>query len=206
MIQINAKQLDYILPAIAGTATLEKFIPAINKVLIDQGLDTKERVAAFLAQLGHESGEFQYMAENLNYSAAGLRKTFPKYFASVAAAEAYARQPVKIASRVYANRMGNGDEASRDGWTFKGRGLIQVTGRSNYTTLAKCVGKSLTDTIAYLETVEGAVVSAGWFWKANNLRDLEQMNEFVLLTRKINGGTNGLEHRTTLYKRALAIL
>lgn len=206
MILLTAEKLDQILPNVYGTATLAKFIGPINKVILSENLDTKERVAAFLAQIGHESGEFQTMRENLNYSAQGLRATFPKYFPTVGTAQAYARQPQKIANRVYANRMGNGDEKSGDGWRFKGRGLIQITGRNNYTALAKYLGKTLDETIAYLETPEGAVVSAAWYWKVNNLRDLEERNEFGMLTRKINGGTNGLEHRKLLYERALTIL
>ena len=205
-ILLTAEKLDRILPNVYGTETLVKFIGPLNKVILTEKLDTKERVAAFIAQVGHESGEFQTVRENLNYSAQGLRKTFPKYFKSVAEAQAYARQPAKIANRVYANRMGNGPESSGDGWKFRGRGLIQMTGRNNYTELAKFLNKSIDDTIAYLETPEGAVVSAAWYWRKHNLRDLEERNEFVMLTRKINGGTNGLEHRKQLYERALAIL
>lgn len=206
MIILTAQKLDQILPNVYGTATLEKYIAPLNKVIVEYQLDSKERVAAFIAQTGHESGEYQTVRENLNYSAQALRKTFPKYFKSVAEAQSYARQPAKIANRVYANRMGNGDEASGDGWRFRGRGLIQITGRNNYTALAKYLGRSIEDTISYLETTEGAVVSAAWFWKTNNLRDLEERNEFLTLTRKINGGTNGLDHRKLLYERALSIL
>lgn len=206
MITLTAAKLDQILPNVYGTASLEPYIAPLNKVIKEYNLDTKERVAAFIAQIGHESGEFQTVRENLNYSAQGLRNTFPKYYGSVKAAQGHARQPAKIASYVYQNRMGNGPEATGDGWKFRGRGLIQITGRNNYTALAKFLGKSIDETIAYLETPEGAVVSAAWFWKANNLRDLESRNEFVMLTRKINGGTNGLEHRKLLYERAMAIL
>lgn len=206
MIQINPKQLDYILPAVKGTATLEKFIGPLNKAINLLGLKTKEQVAAFIAQIGHESGEFQYMAENLNYSAQGLRNTFPKYYGSVAAAQPHARQPMRIANYVYQNRMGNGPEASGDGWRFRGRGLIQITGRNNYTAMAKYFGMTVDEVIRYCETVEGAVMSAAWFWQANSLKDFSAPNQFTLLTKKINGGTNGLAHRTELYKRALAIL
>ena len=206
MIQLTAEKLDLILPNVYGTATLQKFIPALNKVIREVPLDSKERVAAFIAQIGHESGEFQTVMENLNYSAQGLRSTFPKYYGSVKSAQPHARQPQKIANYVYQNRMGNGPESSGDGWKFRGRGLIQITGRNNYTALAKYLGKTIDQTIAYLETPEGAVVSAAWYWRVNNLRDLEERNEFVMLTRKINGGTNGLEHRKLLYERALSIL
>lgn len=206
MILLTAEKLDLILPNVYGTSTLTKFIPALNKVIREVPLDSKERVAAFIAQIGHESGEFQAIRENLNYSAQALRSVFPKYFKTVGQAQAYARQPQKIANKVYANRMGNGPESSGDGWKFRGRGLIQITGRNNYTALAKHLGKTIDQTIEYLETPEGAVVSAAWYWRVNNLRDLEERNEFVMLTRKINGGTNGLEHRKLLYERALSIL
>lgn len=205
MIKITAEKLDEILPNVYGTTTLQKFIPMLNKVFVDNAF-TREEAAAFIAQIGHESGEFQHIVENLNYSAQGLRTTFPKYYGSVKAAQPHARQPAKIANYVYQNRMGNGPEASGDGWKFRGRGLIQITGRNNYTALAKAIGKSLDETIKYLETPDGAVVSAAWFWKVNGLRALSNPSEFTALTKRINGGINGLEHRKLLYERALKLL
>lgn len=205
MVTITAKQLDEILPNVYGTKTLEKFIPTLNKVFLQEGFN-KEQAAAFIAQIGHESGEFQSLIENLNYSAQGLRNTFPKYYGSVKAAEPHARQPAKIANYVYQNRMGNGPESSGDGWKFRGRGLIQITGRNNYTALAKYLNMTVNETIAYLETAEGAVVSAAWYWKVNNLKAFSSPTQFTTLTKKINGGTNGLAHRKLLYDRALKIL
>lgn len=205
MIKITAKQLDDILPNVYGTTTLVKYIEPLNRLFAREGF-TKEQAAAFIAQVGHESGEFQYVVENLNYSAQGLRSTFPKYYGSVKAAEPHSRQPAKIANYVYQNRMGNGNEASGDGWKFRGRGLIQITGRNNYTALAKYWSRSIDGTIEYITTPEGAVESAAWFWKVNNLKALSAPSQFTNLTKKINGGTNGLSHRKLLYDRAMKIL
>jgi len=164
------------------------------------------RAAGFLAQTAHESGGFNFTKENLNYGAAGLLSTFKKYFSTAAIAKEYERKPEKIANRVYANRMGNGDEASGDGYRFRGRGLIQLTGRNNYTSLAADLGLSIEDTVAYLETPAGAASSAGWFWDNNNLNQYGDSDDFVTLTKRINGGTNGLEDRTHHYHIALDLL
>jgi len=166
----------------------------------------KKRAAAFVAQVAHESGGFNFVKEKLNYSAKGLRSTFGKYFHDDAVANQYAKQPAKIANRVYANRMGNGDEASGDGFKFCGRGLIQLTGRENYTKFAADLSMSLDETVAYLETPEGAVSSAGWFWDNNNLNSLCDKDDFVGLTKRINGGKIGLEDRLHHYQLALKLL
>jgi putative chitinase len=164
------------------------------------------RAAAFIAQTAHESGGFNFVKENLNYGAKGLATTFKKYFPTEADAKPYERQPEKIANRVYANRMGNGNEASGDGYRFCGRGLIQLTGRNNYTKFAADLGISVEDTVAYLETPAGAVSSAGWFWDNNNLNQYCDSNDFVTLTKRINGGTIGLEDRQHHYQLALKLL
>ena len=164
-----------------------------------------DRAAHFFAQIAHETGEFKSFTENLNYSAEGLKKTFGKYFADIDAAP-YARKPEKIANRVYANRMGNGDEASGDGYKYCGRGLIQLTGKQNYTKFAADLGISVDETVAYLETPEGAVSSAGWFWDNNNLNSYCDKDDFVGLTKRINGGTIGLEDRKHHYELALSLL
>lgn len=204
--EITAEKLDYILPNVAGTASLQKFVVPLNKVFKDYQINTKLRASAFIAQVGHESGEFLYVKENLNYSAAGLVATFPKYFPNQKVADEYARQPVRIASHVYANRLGNGDEASQDGWKFRGRGLIQVTGRANYNACAQALGMTLEAVTDYLETTEGAVVSAAWFWNSHNLNILADKPDFIRITKIINGGTKGLSHRQLLYQRALQVL
>lgn len=166
----------------------------------------KKRAAAFVAQIAHESGGFNFVKENLNYSAKGLMGTFKKYFPNEALAKQYERQPEKIANRVYANRMGNGDEASGDGYKYCGRGLIQLTGKQNYTKFAQDLGISVDETVKYLETPEGAVSSAGWFWDQNNLNQWCDKDDFVTLTKRINGGTIGLEDRKHHYEIALKLL
>ena len=143
-----------------------------------------KRVAAFLAQIAHESGGFNFVIENLNYSADGLRKIFGKYFTTQELAAEYARKPEKIANRVYANRMKNGDENSGDGFRFRGRGLIQLTGRDNYTRFSEALGISLDETVEYLETPNGAVVSAGWFWDNNKLNAYCDKDDFIGLTKR----------------------
>ena len=165
-----------------------------------------KRLAGFLSQVAHESGGFTAVKENLNYSAKGLMGTFKKYFPNEAIANQYQRQPEKIANRVYANRMNNGSEESGDGYRFCGRGLIQLTGRANYTKFASDLGISIEETVAYLETPNGAVSSAGWFWDNNNLNGYCDRDDFVGLTKRINGGTIGLEDRKHHYNIVLQIL
>ena len=165
-----------------------------------------KRAAAFIAQTAHESGGFNFVKENLNYSAKGLMTTFKKYFPSEDLARQYERQPQKIANKVYASRMANGDEASGDGYRFCGRGLIQLTGRANYTKFAQDLGISIEETVAYLETPAGAVSSAGWFWDNNNLNTYCDKDDFVTLTKRINGGTIGLADRQHHYELALKLL
>ena len=164
------------------------------------------RLAGFLAQTGHESGGFNFIKENLNYSAKGLQGIFKKYFPTEDLAKQYERQPEKIANRVYANRMGNGPEESGDGYRFCGRGLIQLTGRQNYTKLAEDLGISVEETAKYLETPNGAVSSAGWFWDNNNLNQYCDSGDFVTLTKRINGGTIGLADRQHHFDEAMHYL
>lgn len=186
---------------------LDQFVESLNQVCEYYGLfETPQRTAAFLAQVAHESGNFNFIKENLNYSAEGLTKIFRKYFPTLESAQPYARQPQKIASKVYANRMGNGDEASGDGYKYCGRGLIQLTGKNNYTMFANALGMSLEDTVAYMETPEGATASAGWFWDNNNLNQWVDKGDFVTLTKRINGGTIGLEDRQHHFHQALQLL
>ena len=180
--------------------TLEKYVEPLNECRNKYSIDENdERVACFIAQIAHESGQFVYMEENLNYSAKGLLSVFKKYFPTEALAKQYERQPEKIANRVYANRMGNGPEESGEGFKFKGRGLIQLTGKDNYTRFARDANMTLDDVVSYLKTVKGAVESACWFWHINKLNDLCDKKDFITLTRRINGGTNGLEDRKHHY-------
>jgi putative chitinase len=179
---------------------------AFNKVFEKYEINTKERVAGFLAQCGHESLDFTVLKENLNYGAKGLRGTFGKYFPDDATATKYERKPEMIANRVYASRMGNGNEASGDGYKFRGRGAIQLTGCSNYTAFAKDVGKTIDETITYLETLEGAIESACWFWKKNGLNEIADKKDITLMTKRINGGTIGLEDRKKHWEKNLQVL
>jgi putative chitinase len=186
---------------------LEGYIEPLNTAAQYYDMfDNLNRAAGFLAQIAHESGGFTAVKENLNYSAKGLMGTFKKYFPTEDLAKQYERQPEKIANRVYANRMKNGDEYSGDGYRFCGRGLIQLTGRDNYTKFATDLGMSIEDTVAYLETPNGAVASAGWFWDNNNLNQYCDRNDFVTLTKRINGGTIGLADREHHYHLALQLL
>lgn len=188
-------------------ATLEQYVDPFNEIgEYYEMFENPKRIAAFLAQTAHESGGFNFVQENLNYGAKGLMGTFKKYFPTEAIAKEYERKPEKIANRVYANRMKNGDEASGDGWKFRGRGLIQLTGRDNYTRFAKAVDMTLDEAIEYLETPAGAVASAGWFWNVNKLNIYCDKDDFIGLTKRINGGTIGLHDRLHHYELALEVL
>jgi putative chitinase len=182
---------------------------ALEQLLPDYEINTPERIAAFIAQCAHESGGFTALKENLNYKAASLRKLFPKYFPDDATASHYASLPNKqeaIANRIYASRMGNGDEASGDGYRFCGRGLIQLTGRDNYTFFAGSLEISVEEATEYLATFEGAAQSACWFWETNKLNQWADKGDIVTLTKRINGGTIGLEDRIKHYEHALHVL
>jgi putative chitinase len=189
------------------SSILEGYLEPLNTVAEYYDMNVNPaRLAGFLAQTAHESGGYTAIKENLNYSAKGLRGTFGKYFPNDELANQYAKKPERIANRVYANRMSNGPEESGDGYRFCGRGLIQLTGRANYTKFAADLGMSLEDTIAYLETPNGAVASAGWFWDNNKLNQYCDSGDFVTLTKRINGGTIGLEDRKHHYELAMHYL
>lgn len=172
-------------------------------------ISTELRLAHFLSQCAHESGEFRAVRENLNYSAAGLKRVFGKYFKEPGLAEKYARKPEMIASRVYANRMGNGDEASREGWKFRGRGYIQLTGKNSYALFSTAMGL---DFIADPDLVasEYPLSSAGWFFwknKINSISDLGATDPVITrVTKAVNGGTNGLANRIKHFYEYYAIL
>ena len=203
--QITQQQLG---ACIGNNPYLEQWTDALNKILPDYGIDTPERVAAFVAQSAHESGNFTALHENLNYRAETLRKVFPKYFPTDEIAQQYASQPNKaelIANRVYANRMGNGPEALGDGFRYCGRGLIQLTGKSNYQAFAESIETPVEQIPEFLATFEGAVQSACWFWESNNLNQYADSGDIVTMTRRINGGTLGLEDRQKHYNHALEV-
>jgi len=191
---------------IKGNPYIDNWYEAISEILPEYEINTKPRVAAFLAQCAHESGGFKFLKENLNYKAASLRKVFPKYFPDDAIAAAYANKPEMIANRVYGNRMGNGDEASGDGWRYCGRGLIQLTGKDNYTFFAASLDIPIEEASEYLQTFEGAVQSACFFWEQNKLNQWADQGDILTLTKRINGGTIGLEDRIKHYNHALHVL
>jgi putative chitinase len=183
----------------------QQWFDALNQILPDYEIDSVKRVAAFIAQCAHESAEFTALQENLNYRAEALSKIWPKRFPPAIAAQ-YARRPEAIANRAYADRMGNGPESSGDGWNYRGRGLIQLTGRANYQQFADSVGATIEQIPAYLETFQGAVQSACWFWETNNLNTLADQGDIRAMTRRINGGFLGLEDRIRHYHHALEVL
>jgi putative chitinase len=185
---------------------IDHWYEALEQLLPDYDINTPQRVAAFIAQCAHESGGFKFIKENLNYKAASLRKVFPKYFPTDELAAAYAMRPEKIANRVYGNRMGNGPEESGDGYRYCGRGLIQLTGKDNYSRFAQSIEVSVEEASEYLSTFEGAAQSACWFWETNNLNQWADKGDILTLTKRINGGTIGLEDRIKHYNHALHVM
>ena len=185
----------------------EMWLPIVNVNLAKWNINTPKRAAAFLSQCAHESLDFNTFKENLNYSAEGLMAYFGKYF-TVFTAPNYARHPEMIANKVYANRMGNGDEASGDGFRFRGRGLIQVTGKTNYTAYSKFMYNDdrIVNSPILLEEPEEALKSAIWYWDSRNLNILADKEDISGITKAINGGLNGLDDRQTRYAEALKAL
>ena len=184
-------------------------IAQIPGVMESFGVNTPLRLAHFLAQCGHESGGFRLTQENLNYSAKGLMGIFKKYFPTQALADAYARKPEKIANRVYGNRMGNGPETSGEGFKFRGRGYIQLTGKSNYAAFDLAVPDDILANPDLVST-KHALASAAWFWKKNGLNliaDTGSSTEVVTkITKRVNGGTIGLADRIKHFKEYHALL
>jgi putative chitinase len=204
--ELSKQQLKELLPK---NPYIDNWHQALSQLLPDYEINTSKRIAAFIAQCSHESGGFMVLKENLNYKAATLRKIFPKYFPTDEMANKYASMPNKqeaIANLVYANRMGNGSPETGDGYRFCGRGLIQLTGRDNYTFFAGSLGITVEDASEYLATFEGAAQSACWFWETNNLNQWADKGDIVTLTKRINGGTIGLEDRIHHYEHALHVL
>jgi len=191
---------------LVGSPHVDQWFLAIQEILPDYEIDTAQRVACWLGQTAHESGGYRALRENLNYSAEGLNRIFKKYFPTIESAQPYARNPEKIANKVYANRMGNGDERSGDGYKYRGRGLIQLTGKSNYENFAMSIECSVEEAVEFLETYEGAVQSACWFWEANNLNKWADKDDVKQMTKIINGGYIGLEDRIKHIDHAVHIL
>ena len=200
--QITREQLQ---ACIGNNPYLDYWVHALNEILPDYEIDTPQRVAAFIAQCAHESGGFKFLTENLNYRAVTLRKLFSKYFPTDELAQAYEKKPEKIANRIYGGRMGNGPEETGDGFRYCGRGLIQLTGKANYQNFADSIETPVEEVSEYLQTFEGAVQSACWFWESNNLNALADAGDIRMMTKKINGGFIGLEDREKHYHHALHV-
>ena len=183
-----------------------EWVESLNKILPDYNINTVKRIAAFLAQTGHESSDFKQLAENLNYSAKRLIQVWPNRFPNTAIARQYERNPQKLGNFTYANRLGNGPPESGDGYRYRGRGLIQITGKSNYSAFGNSIGISAQEAADYMETFDGAVHSACWFWDVHDLNLYSDKGDIKGQTIKINGGTNGLQDRTNRYLRNIRIL
>ena len=197
------QQLAQLIP---GNPYIPQWYHALSMILPDYNIDTVPRVAAFVAQCAHESANFKFLKENLNYKAESLMRVWPSRFPNMDVARQYAMQPEKIANKVYSDRMGNGPESSGDGWRYAGKGLIQLTGRDNYTRFAESIETPVEEIPDYLGTFEGAVQSACWFWEVNGLNQWADAGDILTLTKRINGGVIGLEDRKKHYAHALHVL
>lgn len=202
---LNLEEFSKIVPMLKDHQT---WYDAVVEALPQYEIYGTMRIAAFMAQCSHESAGFTVLQENLNYSKDGLRKIFPKYFPTDDVAAFYARKPQLIANRVYANRMGNGSEESGEGWKYRGRGLIQLTGKSNYTECSRFMFDDLTllENPDLLLDPYYAIHSACWFWSKNKLNEIADRQDITLLTKRINGGTIGLQERIREYNHIYEIL
>ncbi len=199
--------------ALPRCTTPDVWVAALNPALEQFDINSKARIASFLAQTGHESGQFNRLVENLNFSAARLVAVWPKRFTSLDFAAKYERNPEKLGNFVYANRIGNGDEASGDGFKYRGRGLIQLTGRSNYEAVSLALGRDFIKSPDDLQLPEFAALSAAWFWESRGLNSLaddetddNDKEDFIAITKKINGGTAGLKERFDLFQEIERVL
>ena len=183
----------------------EKWAIPLQFVCDKYEINTPERVAGFLAQVGHESGGLRFTVENLNYRAEALTRVWPTRFPP-GIAESYAMQPERIANRAYADRMGNGDEASGEGWLYRGRGLIQLTGKNGYAAFSLGADNEALVKPDLVAEPELAALSAGWFWAENGLNALADNRDIVGMTKRINGGINGLDDRQMRYSRLISCL
>ena len=201
---LTAAQLGIIIPALAFTRVNDVIAP-LNNAMQEFRITTPLRQVAFIAQTAHESIGYSAFVENLNYSAQALLATWPSHFTAAEAAS-YARKPERIANRAYADRGGNGNEASGDGWKYRGRGIIQITFRDNYRACGTGLGADLVSHPELLEQPSYAFRSGAWFWNSRNLNPLADLGDFVRITRVINGGLNGLADRQRYYALAKAAL
>lgn len=198
---ITLPQLLQILPNASQVAGV--FVPVLNTAMNRYQIVGAKRIAAFIAQVGHESGQLTRLVENLNYSADALRKTWPSRFGTELA-KAVERKPEQIANIAYGNRLGN--SATGDGWKYRGRGLIQITGKDNYRYCGEALGLDLIAHPELLEKPQHGCMSAAWFWATNGLSTLADAGKFAPITQRINGGQTGAVDRQAAYTRALKVL
>jgi putative chitinase len=203
--EITPQQLT---ACIGNNSYLDQWCAALNEILPRYNINTVNQVGDFIGQCAHESANFTQINENLNYSAQGLANTWPNRFAvkgsdgnpakpyvPTSLATSIQRNPEQIANNVYADRMGNGGPATGDGWRYHGRGLIQITGCSNYTAFGQTVNMTPEEVVEYVQTFNGAVETACWFWATHNLNQFADSGDIETMTRRINGGLNGLDDR-----------
>lgn len=196
---VNSEQLTrlHINPSLADV---------FNETFDRWGIKTTRQQAGFIGQCGHESGNFRVLEENLNYAAERLMKIWPKRFPSLEVAQPYHRNPRKIANKVYANRMGNRDEASDDGWRFRGSGWVQLTGHDNFYHFSKAMGEDFVMKPDLIRTPQYAALSAGWFWSTHKCNEIAEAGDWTALTKRINGGTIGLEDRVKHIREAINVI
>jgi putative chitinase len=183
-----------------------KWLDPLENAFAKYDISTPQRQAAFIGQCAHESGNFKTLEENLNYKPEALMRVWPSRFPDLATAMKYAHNPEAIANKVYGGRMGNGVEESGDGWKYHGRGLIQLTGKENYGNCGSGIGVDLLGNPGLLGTPEYAALSAGWFWNKKGLNSLADSQDYETMTKRINGGTLGLDDRKAKIAKALSVL
>lgn len=183
-----------------------EWVPALNDTFAKFQIATVRQQASFIGQCSHECGNFKILEENLNYRAATLMKLWPKRFPTQEIANSYEKNPKKIANMVYSSRMGNRDETSGDGYRFRGRGCIQLTGHSNYFHAGQACGVDFVMNPDLVGTPQYAAMTAGWFWSTHNCNPLAENQDWIALTKKINGGIIGLDDRIKQTERAVAVL
>ena len=183
-----------------------KWLEPLKETFEKYGINTEKRQAAFIGQCMHESGGFKLLEENLNYSAKALMATWPSRFPTEEMANQYARNPEKIANKVYGGRMGNADESSGEGWRYRGRGIKQLTGKENYDRCGSGLGVDLVGNPDLLLEPKYATLSAGWFWNKHNLNDLADKSDIETMTKRINGGLLGLDARKAAIHKAESVL
>jgi len=183
-----------------------KWLEPLKETFEKYGIDTAKRQAAFIGQCMHESGGFKLLEENLNYSAKALMATWPSRFPTEEMANQYARNPEKIANKVYGGRMGNGTEETGEGWKYRGRGIKQLTGKENYDRCGSGLCVDLVGNPDLLLEPKYAALSAGWFWNKHNLNDLADKADIETMTKRINGGLLGLDARKAAIQKAESVL